>query len=229
MTAYQTRYTASTNRIEKARKIDAVLCDFFSMRTLENKKMLDCGCGSGHILGYFAGRNDVTAADIVDQRDAGQRNGMRFVLIESGPLPFEGASFDIVLLNHVIAYIPDPESLMLEVHRVLRDGGVCYFALPNRNFPLEAHSKIPFIHYLPRPVFFALFKRVMRSDQPVYLLSYRDMVRLIHTAGFKAREYTVDIIRNPEKYFELSLPFHRHFPACLRHFSPTNVFILVKE
>lgn len=229
MVAYHTRYTASTNRIEKARKIDRVLCDFFSMRTLENKKMLDYGCGSGHIARYFAERNDVTAADIADQRDDGQRDRMRFVLVESGHLPFEDASFDIVLLNHVITYVPDQESLMLEVRRVLRDDGVCYFALPNRNFPLEAHSKIPFIHYLPRPVFFAVLKRVMRSDQPVYLLSYGDMLRLVRAAGFKAREYTVDIIRNPEEYFELPSPFHRLFPACLRHFSPTNVFLLVKE
>jgi SAM-dependent methyltransferase len=118
---------------------------------------------------------------------------------------------------------------MLEIRRILRDDGVCYFALPNRNFPLEAHSKIPFIHYLPWPVFFAVLKRVMRCDQPVYPLFYGDMLRLIHAAGFRAREYTVDIIRNPEKYFELSLPFHRHFPACLCHFSPTNVFVLVKE
>jgi SAM-dependent methyltransferase len=229
MAAYYTRYTASANRIEKARKIDGVLCDFFAVRTLENKKMLDYGCGSGHIARHFAERNDVTAADIVDQRDAGQRNEMRFVLIESRRLPFEDASFDIVLLNHVIAYVPDQKSLMLEVRRILRDDGVCYFALPNRSFPLEAHSKIPFIHYLPWPVFFAVLKRVMRSDQQVYPLFYGDMLRLIHAAGFKAREYTVDIIRNPEKYFEFALPFHRHFPVCLCHFSPTNVFVLVKE
>jgi SAM-dependent methyltransferase len=229
MAAYNTRYTASTNRIEKARKIEVVLCDFFSTRTLQNKRMLDYGCGSGHIARYFAGRNDVTAADISDQRDAGQRNEMRFVRVESGSLPFKDASFEIVLLNHVIAYVPDQEGLMVEVRRILRGGGVCYFALPNRNFPLEAHSKIPFIHYLPWPVFFAVLKRTMRSDQPVYSLSYREMVRLIHAAGFRAREYTVDIIRNPEKYLDLPLPFHRHFPACLRHFSPTNVFLLVKE
>ena len=153
MAAYPTRYTASANRIEKARKIDGVLCDFFSLRTLKNKKMLDYGCGSGHIARYFAERNDVTAADIADQRDATQRNGMRFVLIESERLPFEDASFDIVLLNHVMAYVPDQEGLMLEVRRILREDGVCYFAMPNRNFPLEAHSKIPFIHYLPWPVF----------------------------------------------------------------------------
>jgi SAM-dependent methyltransferase len=229
MSTHSTRYITSTNRIEKARKIDGVLCDFFSIRPLENKKMLDYGCGSGHIARYFAARNDVTAADIADHRDADQRDGMRFVLIEAGRLPLEDGSFDIVLLNHVITYVPDPEGLMLEVRRILRDDGVCYFSLPNRNFPLEAHSKIPFIHYLPWPVFFAIFKRVMGSDQPVHLLSYRDMVRLIHAAGFKAREYTVNIIRNPERYCELPLPFHRHFPACLRRFSPTNVFILVKK
>jgi SAM-dependent methyltransferase len=229
MTAYDTRYTPSANRFEKARKIDAVLCDFFSTDMLENKKILDCGCGSGHISGYFSRRNDVIAADITDQRVAGQPNGMRFVLIESERLPFEDASLDIVLLNHVIAYVPDQASLMREVHRILREGGICYFALPNRNFPLEVHSKIPFIHYLPRPLFSAIFKRVMRTDQPVYPLSYGKILRLINAAGFKSREYTMEIIRNPEKYVGPSVPFHHYFPACLRYVSPTNVFILVKE
>lgn len=191
--------------------------------------MLDYGCGSGHIARYFAERNDVSAVDIADQREAGQRNGVHFLLVESGRLPFEEASFDIVLLNHVIAYVSDQEGLMREVRRILRDDGVCYFALPNRNFPLEAHSKIPFIHYLPWPVFFAVLKRVMHSDQPVYPMSYGDMLRLIHATGFKAREYTVDIIRNPEKYFGPLLPFHKYFPACLRYVSPTNVFVLVKK
>jgi len=84
-------YTASANRIEKARKIDGMLCDFFSMRTLENRKMLDDRCGSGHIARHFGERSDVTAADIVDQRDADQRNGMRFgnLVIESSIFPLE--------------------------------------------------------------------------------------------------------------------------------------------
>lgn len=214
--------------MEKAKKIDRVLSHFLSVQRVENKKMLDCGCGSGHIACYFAERNDVSAADIVDQRDHVQRNGVRFALLESGQLPFEDASFDIVLLNHVIPYVPDQERLMRETRRVLKEDGVCYFALSNRNFPLEAHSKIPFIHYLPRPVFSAILKTIMRSDQPVYPLSYRDMLRLIHAAGFRAHEYTVDIIKNPGRYLELSLPFHKLFPAFLRLFSPTNIFLLVK-
>ncbi|MFB3886344.1 MAG: class I SAM-dependent methyltransferase [Thermodesulfobacteriota bacterium] len=229
MLAQSRRYITSRNRIEKARKIEGVLCDFLSEREIEKKKILDYGCGSGYIARYFAERNDVTAADISDERDGGQCNGMRFVSIEPGRFPFEDGSFDIVLLNHVIAYVPDPGGLMGEVRRILRDGGVCYLSLPNRNFPLEAHSKVPFIHYLPWPVFFPILKRVMGSDQPVYLFSYGGIIRLIHASGFKAREYTVDIIRNPERYFELPLPFHRRFPAWLRRFSPTNVFVLVKE
>jgi SAM-dependent methyltransferase len=229
MVRYNKEYMTSMNRLPKAQKIEAVLCDFLSVQPLENKKILDYGCGSGHIASYFCERNDVTAADVVDNRDPDQRDGMGFVFIESEPLPFEEASFDIVLLNHVIVYVPERNRLMREIHRILRDGGVCYFALPNRNFPRETHSKLPFINYLPQPMFFAVFKRVMCSDQPVYLLSYRDMLQLINTAGFKHKEYTVEIIRNPEKYFAPRLPFHRYFPACLRHVSPTNVFILVKE
>lgn len=229
MVGYNKKYMTSRNRLVKAKKIEAVLCDFLSVRALENKKILDYGCGSGHIACYFSARNDVTAADVVDNRDLDQRDGMRFVFIESERLPFEDASFDIVVLNHVIVYIPERERLMREMRRILRDGGVCYFALPNRNFPRETHSKLPLINYLPGPIFFSVFKRVMRSDQPLYLLSYRDMLRLIHAAGFKSREYTVDIIRNPKNYFGPLLPFHKYFPACLRYVSPTNVFVLVKE
>jgi len=229
MVGYNKKYMTSRNRLVKAKKIEAVLCDFLSVRALENRKILDYGCGSGHIACYFSARNDVTAADVVDNRDLDQRDGMRFVFIESERLPFEDASFDIVVLNHVIVYIPERERLMREMRRILRDGGVCYFALPNRNFPRETHSKLPFINYLPGPIFFSVFKRVMRSDQPLYLLSYPDMLRLINAAGFKSREYTVDIIRNPKKYFGPLLPFHKYFPACLRYVSPTNVFVLVKE
>lgn len=229
MVGYNKRYMTSKNRLEKAKKIEAVLCDFLSVRTLENQKILDYGCGSGHIARYFSRRNEVTAADVVDNRDLDQRDGMRFVIIESERLPFEDATFDIVLLNHVIVYIPERERLMREIRRILREGGVCYFALPNRNFPRETHSKLPFINYLPEPIFFSVFRRVMHSDQPLYLLSYRKMLRLINAAGFKSREYTVDIIRNPEKYFGPLLPFHKYFPACLRCVSPTNVFVLVKE
>jgi len=229
MKSHNKAFMSSRNRLPKAAKIEAVLCDYLDSETVQGRRILDCGCGSGHIARYFAERNVVFAADIEDNREMEQKSGVSFALIESGRLPFQDDSFDIVVLNHVLVYVADQKGLLDEVNRVLRRNGICYLALPNRNFPLEAHLKIPFIHYLPWPLFFAIFRRLTRSAQPVYQLSHGYMLRLFRSARFKAREYTVEILRNPLKYSIAALPFHRHIPHFVRYLSPTSVFILSKE
>ena len=57
-------FAVSDNREIKAKKIEAVLCDFLGEKTIKDKIILDLGCGSGHIAEYFAQNNEVIAADV---------------------------------------------------------------------------------------------------------------------------------------------------------------------
>jgi SAM-dependent methyltransferase len=49
--------------------------------------------------------------------------------LEAARLP--EASFDEVLLWHVLEHIPDPRATLREIHRILRPGGILVVAVPN--------------------------------------------------------------------------------------------------
>jgi len=219
-------FAVSDNRESKAKMIEAVLCDFLGVETVENKIILDLGCGSGHIAEKFSHANEVVAADVVDQITAPRKGSFQFKKIDSALLPFEDNSFDIVILNHVFYCTPDPLGQLKEIHRILNRNGVCYFASVNRYFPIEGFTNIPLIHYLPGRLFRYFYKIIRKTDDDLFPAGYHKIIRLMERAGFKYREYTSEIIHNATKYHsEHSIPFYFPLP---RWFSPTVVFILIK-
>jgi SAM-dependent methyltransferase len=219
-------FAVSDNREVKARKIDAVIADYSRTEGVWGKRILDLGCGSGHIARFFSRSNDVVTADVVDQRTIEDRQSLPFTKLEGPVLPFEAGSFDIVLLNHVIYCMPDPLAELKEVHRVLKQDGICYLASANRYFPVEGFTKLLFLHYLPHRLFQRFYKRVFRTGADLFPLGYHAIVDRIRTAGFQYREYTVEIAKHAGKYHgEFSVPSWLPVPACL---SPTVIFILRK-
>src|SRR5690349_19814953 len=65
--------------------------------------------------------------------------------------PFQDRSFACVLLANVYEHVT-PElrtATLAELWRVLDDDGVLVGQLPNPYFPIESHSRLPFMGYLP--------------------------------------------------------------------------------
>jgi ubiquinone/menaquinone biosynthesis C-methylase UbiE len=221
------RYFAeSGGREAKARKIEAVLCDYLSEKKIATKKILDLGCGSGHIAEYFSRANEVIAADVVNQLTVERKNAFTFTLLDKSVLTFEDDYFDIVILNHVFYCFADHAGQLKEIYRVLKKNGVCYFASANRYFPVEGFTKLPLIHYLPGFLFRILYKKIRKTDDDLFPTGYHRMINLAGKAGFTIREYTAEIIHNPAKYYsEYDMPFNLPVPVCI---SPTIVLILRK-
>ena len=221
------RYFAESGGRElKAKKIEAVLCDFLSEKKIEAKRMLDLGCGSGHIAEYFSRANEVIAADVVDQITVGHREAFTFKVLDKGLLPFENNYFDIVILNHVFYCLADQAGQLKEIYRVLKTNGVCYFASANRYFPFEGFSRLPLIHYLPGFLFRFLYRKIRKTGDDLFPVGYHMMIDLAKKAGFETREYTAEIIKNPASYHsEYAAPFGLPVPVCL---SPTIVLVLKK-
>jgi len=151
------------SRAKKALKIERLLGLRPSSKPL---KMLEIGTGSGGIAHYFAHHPsiefDVTAVDVVDQRQA--RDGYRFVKVDDTHIPFADASFDIVLSNHVIEHVGDSSQQhhhLCEIRRVLRPGGVGYLAVPNRWMLIEPHYRLIFLSWLP-PAWRSPYLRLLR-------------------------------------------------------------------
>ncbi len=86
--------------------------------------------------------------------------GMRFVPGNALALPFEDRSFDFVhssaVLEHVGSFA-NQAKMVAECLRVARRG-VC-ITTPNRWFPIEFHTVLPLVHWLPKPLCRAIFRR----------------------------------------------------------------------
>ncbi len=92
---------------------------------------LDVGCGTGFLTFELAGRGhrvtgvDFAPAMIAEARRKAAERALSVVLQEADAeqLPFEAASFDLVISRHLLWTLPHPEGAIDEWNRVLRPGG----------------------------------------------------------------------------------------------------------
>ena len=82
----------------------------------------------------------------------------RFVQADATALPFDDGAFDIAHSNSVIEHIVDPDARRRFASELRRVGRRYFVQTPNRWFPVEPHSLLPLIHWLPR----ALGERLWR-------------------------------------------------------------------
>jgi SAM-dependent methyltransferase len=94
--------------------------------------------------------------------------GLRFQKVRAGePLPFRDAEFDIAFSNAVVEHVGNREQqgrFMRELYRVAKG---FFVTTPNRWFPVEHHTGLPLLHYLPGP----LFRSVIRGSRYDYWAS----------------------------------------------------------
>jgi hypothetical protein len=77
--------------------------------------------------------------------------GTRFISIRPGePLPFPNEAFGIVFSNAVIEHAGNEAAQKNFVREVLRVGKSFFITTPNRIFPIEMHTGLPLLHYLPK-------------------------------------------------------------------------------
>ena len=67
-------------------------------------------------------------------------------------LPFEDSSFDVVYSNAVIEHVGGVEAQRHFVAEALRVAPRAFITTPNRWFPVEVHTRLPLVHWLPRPL-----------------------------------------------------------------------------
>jgi arsenite methyltransferase len=104
-------------------------------RLAPGERVLDLGCGAGTdslVAAQMIGpEGDVTGIDmtpemLVKARASAAEMGadnVEFLEAEAERLPFDDASFDVVISNGVIDLIPDKAAVFSELFRVLRPGG----------------------------------------------------------------------------------------------------------
>ena len=118
-------------------------------------RALDVGCQWGVLLESLARQTTFRwwGADPLVMRHL-SRAGHELVPGVADDLPFADCVFDCAVLANVYEHI-DParrDASLAEIRRVLVPGGVLVGQLPNPHFPIESHSKLPLMGWLPPAV-----------------------------------------------------------------------------
>src|SRR3954469_19499512 len=75
---------------------------------------------------------------------------VRAVRADGRDLPFADGEFDLAFSNAVVEHVAGGrEGQRAFVHELCRVAGRVFVTTPNRWFPLEVHTLLPFVHWLP--------------------------------------------------------------------------------
>ena len=86
--------------------------------------------------------------------------GLTYTQVRQGdPLPFSDAAFDIVFSNAVVEHVGSEQAQASFIGELCRVARSFFVTTPDRRFPVEAHTGLPFLHYLPAAQFRSLLRR----------------------------------------------------------------------
>lgn len=154
-------------------------------------EVLDVGCGPGN-LAAFCGSDvlcrwhglDLWEHELAQAQATGAYEQLYRVNLVEG-LPLRDRSFDAVICNEVLMYLPNPADTVTEFHRCLRPGGWLFVHNPISWFPVAfagLRNLIRNIHQEPKSV--ALDRQTeLAGARRVCRITYYSYESLIHEVG----------------------------------------------
>jgi len=94
-------------------------------------------------------------------------------IINEEPYPQWAEKYDLVILRDVIEHLDNPEIAIRNIKKIIKPGGFLYITFPPYKSPFGGHqhtlagnfiTKIPWLHILPKSLFFKLIKSGRPQD-----------------------------------------------------------------
>jgi SAM-dependent methyltransferase len=129
----------------------------------------------------WAGIDPTLTEETVTERGCTLRPG------RASQLGFPDEAFDVAVFANVFEHIPPAERdvSLREIYRVLKPGGVVIGQLPNPYFPIESHSRLPFMGWLPVKWQHRYWKLAPVSwEHDFYVVTIKHLKQSAQRAGF---------------------------------------------
>ena len=198
----------------------------FLLSLSKEARILDLGCGWGTLSFALAKKyQEVFAFDTTRQRLEFIQMRRQSENIENlfplcgqiNYLPFRDNSFDLVVLNGVLEWVPSIEidkkpyaaqkEALKEACRVLKENGYLYLAIENRwsvmNFLgfRDAHSKMRFVPLLPRYLANICSRMLRKKDFREYTYTYWQYKEILKQAGFNKHNFYMPLTSYRSIYY----------------------------
>jgi SAM-dependent methyltransferase len=102
-------------------------------------------------------------------------------------IPFEDDYFDIAFSNAVLEHVGTRENQKKFISEIIRVSKRCFITTPNKWFPLELHSMLPIVHWLPDKFKYPIYKNTgnefWADIKNLNLLSKKEFVSLFPKNG----------------------------------------------
>lgn len=163
------------------------------MKPLPDEKVIDIGAFAGSedvnqnvFEKLYPYASNITAVGIEDASFLErQYPGLKFVKVagQMRCLPFDQNQFDLGFSNATIEHVGSNEKQRFFMQEAIRVCKRLFIVTPNRFYPLEFHTLLPFIHWLPKPVFRTIL-RILKlefysKEMNLNLLSKREFMELV--------------------------------------------------
>jgi len=147
---------------------------------------------SNHLAAWYPHKRKLTSV-VIDDAPTFEKQypGVAYRQADGRALPFADGSFDFVHSNAVIEHVGSREQqvkFLAELWRVCRKG--LFVTTPNRWFPVEFHTVMPLVHWLPRVAFRRTLQFIghheLAQEANLNLMSRTDLLDAATAAGISA-------------------------------------------
>ena len=104
---------------------------------------------------------------------------IEYVQGDACSLPFGDGAFDVVFSNAVVEHVGGRERQRAMVREAVRVGRRVFLTTPNRLFPVEVHTRLPVVHWLPDALSHRIYRALGKSFATEnHLLTRRQLASL---------------------------------------------------
>ena len=155
---------------------------------------------SNYLEAWYPEKSSITAVGIDDARFLEEKyKGVTFVQANGLDMPFENQSFDVVHSSAVLEHVGSFENqvkFIAECARVSKRH--IFLTTPNRWFPVEFHTVLPLVHWLPKSWFRWILKNIgmelLSKEENLNLLTNSDLQSMIkQIEDYEFKVYSVPL------------------------------------
>ena len=176
-----------------AESMSALINGFAAESASDGARGIDVGCQAGALTDEMNARTPFHWSGI-DPTIASPRTsaaGLELLPGTADELPFDDGSFGVALFANVYEHVlPERRHASLEeIRRVLTPGGFVVGQIPNSRFPIESHSRLPFMGWLPIRAQKAYWRlSPVPWEHDFFVVTMRQMRASAEQLGYRTRD-----------------------------------------